>query len=108
MGKGGFTLIEQQLTGSYTAGNDWLSTPFVLPPDYTPNVMTFLHLDFELDNVLGTIVTVVKNGVDYVINNGATITGVGFRTFAITSNDTFQFKCDQNQTVLQFTLALEG
>lgn len=107
MGKGGFTVIEQQTTGSYTAGEDWLSEDFQLPDDYPDDVMTFLQLDFELD-AADTIVTVEKNGVDYVINNGQSILGVGFRSFAITKNDIFQFKCNQNQTVLQFTLALEG
>ena len=106
MGKGGFTVIEKQTTGAYTANDDWLSADFQLPDDYPDGIMTFLQLDFELDTD-DTIVTVIKNGIDYVINNGTKIFGVGFRSFAITKNDTFQFKCNQNQTVLQFTLALE-
>lgn len=105
MGKGGFTLIENQTTGGYTAGNDWLSEDFSLPDDYPEDLVTFLHLDFELDTE--AIVSVVKNSTAYVLNNGQTILGVGFRSLAIVKGDTFQFTCDADQTKLQFTLALE-
>jgi len=105
MGKGGFTLIQKQTTGGITGGVDWLSSNFSLPDDYPDNLVTFLHLDFELDTLTKVIVT--KNTADFPINNNENLIGVGFRSFAITKGDVFNFNCSITQTEFRFTLALE-
>jgi len=47
---------------------------FSLPIDYPDNIMTFLHLDFNLTDL--TVVTIIKNGISYPINNDQDIVGV--------------------------------
>lgn len=106
MGKGGFTLIDKQITGGITGGVDWLGSDFELPDDYPEDLVTFIHLDFELDTL--TKVSVTKNSADFVINNDENLIGVGFRSFAITKGDVFNFTCSVTQTEFRFTLALEG
>jgi len=104
MGKGGFDKIES-FEGAKTSDTDWLTSDFSLPADYPDQLMTFVHLDFNLSEA--TIVTVIKNGVPYVLNNNQSLVGVAFRSLAIEKGDTYNFQCDVSQTALNFVLALE-
>lgn len=79
---------------------------FSLPEGFPDDLLTFLHLDFNLSNQ--TILNILKNGVSYPINNGANIQGSAFRSFPISKGDVFQFQTDIDQELLQFTLALEA
>lgn len=83
---------------------------FSLPESFPDELMTFLHLDFNLSD--SAVVNVFKNGFGYPINNNATIVGVAFRSLPISKGDVFQFQTDGtvttgDQTLLQFTLSLE-
>lgn len=83
---------------------------FSLPESFPDELMTFLHLDFNLSD--SAAVNVFKNGVAYPLNNNAPIVGVAFRSLPISKGDVFQFQTDGtvttgDQTLLQFTLSLE-
>ena len=94
------TVYTGAITVVFTTGG------FSLPESFPDELMTFLHLDFNLSD--STVVTVFKNGFGYPINNNAAIVGAGFRSFPISKGDVFQFQAaDDNQDLLQFTLALE-
>lgn len=97
----GGTLYSGTITVVFTTGG------FSLPESFPDELMTFLHLDFNLSNEATVIV--FKNGFGYPINNNATIEGVGFRSLPISKGDVFQFQASGaiDQELLQFTLALE-
>jgi len=104
MGKGGFDKIES-FEGARNAVTDWLTTDFSLPDNYPDQLMTFLHLDFNLSEL--TVVSIIKNGTSYPLNNNTALIGVAFRSLPIEKGDTYNIQCDVNQTALNFVLALE-
>jgi len=105
MGKGGFTVVRDNSNLTVNSDTDWFSD-FELPDDYPDNIMAFLHLDFNLS--AGAKIFVVRGGTAFVINNDETITGSGFRSFAIQKNETFNIQSSVGQAGAQFILALEG
>ncbi len=104
MGKGGFD-IQESFSGAKNSGLDWLSSDFSLPDEYPDNLMTFLQFDFAVN--ASTIISIIQNGTSYPLNNNQPILGKGFRSIPIKKGDIINFRCDVNQTNLQFTLALE-
>lgn len=102
-------LISGGIGGLYTAAITVVFTTggFSLPESFPDELMTFLHLDFNLSDEATVIV--FKNGFGYPINNNATILGVGFRSLPISKGDVFQFQASGaiDQELLQFTLSLE-
>jgi len=78
---------------------------FALPDNFPDELLTFLHLDFNL--IIDGTVSIFKNGIPYPINNDQDIIGVAFRSLPIRKGDVFQIRCDTDQEPLQFTLALE-
>lgn len=104
MGKSGFDKIES-FSGGKNSATNWLTQDFSLPDDYPDQLMTFLHLNFNLSEP--TIVSIIKNGTSYPLNNNETIVGVAFRSLPIEKGDVYNIQCDVTQTELQFTLSLE-
>jgi len=105
MGKGGFKVVRFDDDLDVNADSDWFVTDFQLPEDYPDELMTFLHLDFNLTT--DAIVSIIRNGVSFVLNNGVQFKGVGFRSIAISRDETINIQCDVTQANAIFTLALE-
>ncbi len=103
MGHSGFTLLESGSAG-YTA-NDDLITPFTLPDDWPEAIFTFLQIDFSLDT-LG-IISIVRDGTSYPINNGNQLIGEVYRSIPIQKGEVINIKIDANQTLLKFKFGLE-
>lgn len=103
MGKSGFDIVDE-FSGLKISAEDWF-TDFTLPNDYPDNLMTFLHLDFNLTE--STIVSIIKDGVSYPLNNNEPIVGVAFRSLPIKKGVIYNVQCNITQTNLQTTLALE-
>ena len=103
MGKSGFSII-QSFEGSKGAGVDWLDVDFSLPVS-NPDLLTFLHLSFDLD--VSSVVFIVKNGILYPLNNNESIIGDAFRSLPIIKGTTYNFQCNIPQTSLKFTASLE-
>jgi len=95
------TVYTGAITVVFTTGG------FSLPESFPDELMTFLHLDFNLSNE--AVVNVFKNGFGYPINNGDALQGAAFRSFPISKGDVFQFQHNSSvdQELLQFTLSLE-
>ena len=104
MGKSGFDIIED-FTGARNSATNWLSQDFSLPDDYPDELLTFLQFHFLLSEA--TIVSYIKDGTSYPLNNAQSIVGVAFRSLPIKKGDVINFQCDVTQTVLDFTLSLE-
>lgn len=104
MANSGFDIIES-FEGSKTSNTDWLSSNFSLPVDFPDNLMTFVHLNFDLGTI--GIVSIIKNGISYPLNTSVSIVGDVFRSIPIIKGVTYNFQCDTTQTNLKFVLALE-
>jgi len=101
----GFKIVDFSIDLDVAADTDWLSSDFQLPTDFPEELMTFLHLDFNLPT--SAIVSITKNGTSFPINNNAPILGAGFRSIPIKKGVAFNIQCSEIQANAQFTLALE-
>lgn len=104
MGKSGFDIIDS-FTGVKSNATNWMNSDFSLSDDYPDDLLTFLQFHFLLSE--STIVSYIKNGTSYPINNNTSIIGVAFRSLPIKKGDVINFQCDVAQTALDFTLSLE-
>ncbi len=105
MGKGGFRVVDFSDDLDVNLNTNWLSSDFQLPEEYPDSLMTFLHFTFSLTT--DAIVSVIRNGQSFVLNNGVQFKGEGFRSIAISRDESINIQCDQTQANAIFTLALE-
>jgi len=104
MGNSGYSIIEK-FSGGKNTTTDWLSGNYTLPSDYPENLQTFIHLNANLTET--SKVSIIRNGIPYVLNSDVEFIGVMYRSIPISKGDEINIQCDVTQTNLQFTLSLE-
>lgn len=103
MGNSGFTLIESG-SGTLNAATNMI-TDFQLPEKYADNLMTFVHINLSLSE--SAIISIIRDGVSYPINNNVAILGEVYRSIAIEKGEIINVQVDTTQTTLKFKFALE-
>lgn len=103
MGKSGFSIIE---SGSKTLAADTdLITDFTLPDDWPDELFTFLQIQLSLSE--STIISIIRDGTAYPINNNAEIIGEVYRSIPIQKGEVINIQFGTTQTLVKFKFALE-
>ena len=103
MGKSGFTIIESG-SGALNATTNMI-TDFQLPDDWPVDLQTFLQINMSLSE--SSTVSIIRDGVSYLINNGVAIVGDLYRSIAIEKGEVFNIQLGTTQTTLKFKVSLE-
>lgn len=103
MAKSGFTIIESG-SGTLNSGVNMI-TDFQLDNDYPDDLMTFLQIDLSLSEA--AIISIIRDGTSYPINNDVPLIGEVYRSIPIQKGEVINLQLDTTQTTLKFKVALE-
>jgi len=103
MGKSGFTIIESGSIALNSGTN--MVTDFQLPADYPDNLMTFLQISLSLSE--SSIISIIRDGTSYPINNNLPLIGEVYRSIPIEKGEIVNVQFDTTQTILKFKFSLE-
>lgn len=111
MPKGGYTVVDKQITAAKTDGEAWLSSSFELDATSPDNLAVFFHISFTLtEGTVPQIILMSKNdGSTYQpLNNNSAVDGWFYRSDVLTKGDKLNFKIVGTAiTLSEFVLMLE-
>jgi len=103
MGASGFTIIESG-SGPLNSGTNMI-TDFQLPDDYPDNLQTFLQISLSLSE--SSIISIIRDGISYPINNNVQLIGEVYRSIPIEKGEVVNVQFGTTQTTLKFKFSLE-